>query len=203
MTRAVSAAVRGFRFAFAFAVGLTLASLSVGPVGAYSNITETGMVGHWSLNDSLGTPGAVCSYGAEYPPDYAGFRWMNVKPPVVFAADRDSNKIDHKRVKWFWKLQRSHYPNNDWKTIDTSAIQSAMAYENQAAQFSAIRIYRNVGNPDFNDVVYRALVVIKWVKADGSVEGTAKATIDWYNRKMPWDTSVGGAPFCSQVATAG
>jgi hypothetical protein len=128
---------------------------------------------------------------------------MNVKPPVVFAADRDSNKIDHKRVRWFWKLQRAHYPNNDWKTIATSDAQSAIAYDNQAAHFSALRINRNVGNPDNTDIVFRALVVIKWVKADGSVEGTAKATIDWYKSKTPWGDSVGGSPFCSRVATAG
>jgi hypothetical protein len=191
-----------------FVVALSLAAfavagLAVAPVGAYSNVTETGMVGHWSLNDTSGTPGAVCNYGPEYPPDYAGLRWMSVKPPVVFAADRDSNKIDHKLVKWSWKLQRAHYPTNDWKTIDSSAVQSATAYDNQAAHLSALRINHNVGNPDNTDVLYRALVVIKWVKADGSVEGTAKTTIDWYKGKQPWGDTVFGNPYCQEVATAG
>jgi hypothetical protein len=182
---------------------VAVAGLAVGPVGAYSNVTETGMVGPWSLNDTSGNPGATCKYGPEYPPDFAGFRWMNVRPPVVFAADRNSSKIDHKRVKWFWKLQRAHGQTNDWKTIATSAVQSAIAYENQAANLSALRIYRTVGNPDFTDINFRALVVIKWVKADGSVEGTAKATIDWYQTKAPWGILVGGQPYCQRVATAG
>ncbi len=196
--------MRGKRFVVALSLAaFAITGLAVGPVGAYSNVTETGMVGQWSFNDTSGTPGATCSYGPEYPPDYAGFRWMKVRPPVVFAADRDSNKIDHKRVKWFWKLQRAHYPMNDWKTIATSAVQSATAYDNQAAHFSALRINHNVGNPDFSDVVFRAFVVIKWVKADGSVEGTAKATIDYYKGKMPWGDAVYSSPFCQKVATAG
>jgi hypothetical protein len=190
-------------------VALSLAAfagvgLAVGPVGAYSNISETGMVGPWSLNDTSGTPGATCGYGNEYPPDNAGFRWMNVKPPIVYAADRNSDKIDHKLVKWYWKLQRAHYPGTSgWKTIDTSDTQSATAYENQAAHFSAMRISHSVGNPADSDLLFRALVIIKWVKADGSVEGTAKATIDWYKAKAPWGDNVFGQPFCQAVTTEG
>ncbi len=94
--------MRPFRFVLALCLAsVAIGGLSVGPVGAYSNVTQTGMVGHWSLSDTSEIPGATCQYGAEYPPDNAGFRSMKVEPPVVFAADRNSGKREHRTIKWY------------------------------------------------------------------------------------------------------
>jgi hypothetical protein len=184
----------------AFAVS----GLAAGPVAAYSNVTEAGLVGPWSLTDTSVTPGATCSYGPEYPPNYAGFRWMKVKPPTVYAADRNSGRREHRMIEWYWKLQRAHYPNDDWTSLKTSAMQFALAYDDQPAQFTGLRINKNVGNPsETGDVIYRAKVFIKWLKKDGTVEGTATATIDFYTHKVFGTEFVAGNTWCQKVSTTG
>ncbi len=68
---------------------------------------------------------------------------------------------------------------------------------------TALTISNDVGNPDIADIIYRAKVFIKWIKADGSVEGTVTAMIDWYKQKAFGSTYTGGSPWCQKVTTAG
>jgi hypothetical protein len=182
---------------------LALGGLAVGPVGAQSHVNESGDVGEWHLNDYGATPGANCVYGPEYAPDYAGLRKVKALAPIVYANDHNPAIRDHQTVKWYWQLQRAHYPELSWKTLDTSNVQAATAYEDARAHFSPMSINHNVGNPDFTDNVYRVKVFIKWVKADGSVEGKANATVDFYKGRAFGYTWVGSNAWCQEVATQG
>jgi outer membrane protein TolC len=129
---------------------------------------------------------------------------ITAKGLIGDAQDRLKRVLNVDPAQWNVPIVPTDQVRSENVKIDLDrGVQSAMAYENQAANFSALRIYRNVGNPAFSDTAYRALVVIKWVKADGSVEGTAKATIDVYQGRQPWGNSEYSSPMCAEVATAG
>lgn len=179
---------------------VVLAGLA-GPAAAYTIVSETGMIGSWSLTDTAATPGATCRYGAVQPPNHTYLRWVKVRPPVVYAADRSAEKIDRKKIVWFWRLQRKSLNGTTWHTVGTSTRQSAFAYENQPAPFSASTIYENGSTNAFS--FYRALVVIRWVKANGTIEGAAKATVDYYRLKSPFGIRTSGGQFCGSLETSG
>lgn len=194
--------LKALRSAVALMLALPLLITLAAPAAAYTIVSQTGMVGEWYLTDSVDTPGATCRYTGEYPPNYAYFRSMKLRAPTVRAADRDSTVIDQKRVQWSWKLQRAPYPGNTWTTVATSAKQTKVAYENQAAAFTPLQINLNTGlSPD--DTVFRAMVIIKFLRNNGTVEGTVKAVVDYYRMKNPWSTVTSSQPWCSQLTTSG
>ena len=183
---------------------LPLVLAFAGPAAAYQVVSETGLLGEYIFEDYAEKPGGWCGYTQqEYPPNYAYFRWMKIRRPIVRAADRTSGQIDQRKVRWFWHLQRSTYPSGNWTTIATSAKQTKIAYENQAAAFTPLRIDRNVGTTHQAGVVFRALVVIQFLRPNGSVEGTANATLDWYRYNSPWGFTDHGNGFCERTATSG
>jgi hypothetical protein len=197
------ARLRALRPALALMLAVPLLITLAAPAAAYTIVSQTGMVGEWYLTDSYDTPGATCGYTQEYPPNHAYFRWMKLRAPNVRAADRDSNVIDQKRVQWFWKLQRGTINGSTWTNVATSSKQTKIAYENQAAAFTSLRVNFNTGTSPQGETVFRAMVIIKFLKNSGAVEGMVKARIDYYRVKNPWSTFTSGQSWCGQLTTSG
>jgi hypothetical protein len=180
----------GLLGAMALVTGLLVAG--AGSAAGTTFVGETGLLGNYYLADTDTTPAATCGYGNEVPPNGAWFKWMKVQPPTVYAADRDSGVIDHRRVSWQFKIQTRPYESTgSWKTVAVSEKQKAKAYENLAAPFTAMRVDWRPHHSD--PVVFkhvRALVIVKFYKPNGTVEGTAKFLVDWYKNKTPWWTPI-------------
>ncbi len=195
----------GGRFGLLTAAALVMGLLvmDVVPAAGTTFVSETGLLGNYYLADAESTPAAACGYGHEVPPNGAWFKWMKVQPPTVYAADRDSGVIDHRKVSWQFKLQIRRYDSTGkWKTVASSDVQKAKAYENLAAPFTAMRVDWKPHHSDpviFKDL--RALVIIKFYKPNGKVEGTAKFIVDWYKRKEPWWTPIRNT--CPNYVTEG
>src|SRR4051794_7249073 len=87
-------------------VGAAVIALAApGPVAAFSEVSRSGSVGPYSVTDTVDSPDATCLYGAADATQTAWFKAMKVQPPTVFAADRDSNVRDHRKVSWQFKIQ--------------------------------------------------------------------------------------------------
>lgn len=190
-----------------FAAAALVAVCFIGQAGsaaAYTTISETGMVGPWSFTDTNENPGGTCGYSQEYPPNSAFFRWMTIRPPMVMAADTTAGR-DHARVTWWWKLQRATWDGTlgPWETIKKSNKQTALAYDDEAAHLSAMRINHSIGTNYNNPYVFGAVAKIQWKNDNGMVKGTAQASIDYYLDKYPWGPYVSGRPFCGGHVTSG
>ena len=192
----------------ALVLALPFVLFAAGPTAAYQVISEVGPHGEVWLDDSMATPAGTCKYGDVVYSNWAYLEWMKIKAPHVFAADRNSDKRDHRVVSWQWKLQRLGTNATKWKTIKESGIQKKTAYEDQQAAFTPMTINYMAVNEDPNhnvsaDVKFRGLVIIKWYKNDGSVESTVKLVPDWYKIRTYWDASPQGNGYCARFNTDG
>jgi hypothetical protein len=198
--------MRGLRFAAGMVVAMSFALAAAGPAAAYQVISETGPHGDYWLDDSSGTPAGICTYGPVVYDNWAYLVSMRVKAPHVFAADRNSDKRDHRVVTWQWKLQRKKFDATTWKTIKSSAIQKKTAYEDAQAPFTGMTINYNSEKDDMDhngpSVVFRALVIIKWFKPDGSVESTIKLVPSYYEDRTYW-AAPPNTDYCDRVDTNG
>ncbi len=150
------------------------------PVAAYQVVSETGLLGPYTFSESVASPRARCGYGARIG-DKHDLRWMRLGPPTVKASDRDSDKRDSRIAGWRFLIQRST-DLTTWTTVARSPIQKARAYEDKAAAFSAMKVYYRATNPLKQ---FRALVVVYWYRADGTIEGRAKLTPQYYQLRFP------------------
>lgn len=192
----------------ALALTLSASFALAGPAAAYTVISETGLVGEYSLNESAESPAATCGYGKEVPPNSAWFKWMKVRAPQVRAADRNSSVREHRHVTWQFKIQRRQYPADSaapWQTVASSNVQGATAYEDQNAPFTQMKVYWNARQYEQPADYYiaRALVIIKWFKPGGGVEGTVKLTPTYYAGKTPWGTTTFSTDYCATETTSG
>jgi len=181
---------------------------NAGPALGYSVISQSGMVGPYSLIDTIEMPAGTCSYGDSQPPfDWAWLHWMKVRAPQVKAADRQPGVRDHRHVDWRIKIQRQLFGSSDpWETVAQSHIQKAQAYEDAAAPFSPIKLRYNahVDIPNAEEYVYRAVVIIRWIKFGGTVEGTVRLTPTYYKMLTPFSPPhTGGGDYCGAISTAG
>ena len=185
---------------------LMFAAVIAGPAAAYTVVSESGTHGSYSITDSLTKPGATCRYGNGEPPNnWAWLDWMTVLAPRVFAADRNSSVRDHRQVSWQFKIQRTADNTTAWHTVASSAVQKATAWDNQAASFTSMKITYNAyttATGSENDIL-RALVILKWYKPSGAVEGTVQLTPTHYLFKSEWGIATGGNPWCVARATEG
>jgi hypothetical protein len=193
---------------------LVLAASVASPASAYTLVSKTGTVGGWSFDEgsSLQTASGHCAYGANVVYNWVYFKSMTVKPPTVKAINR-TTKQDHQTVGWQLVMQQHLIAlpmTGSWTTIKKSSIQKKTAYDNAAALFTALTVKYDaqVHDPDFQSLpyAYRALVVITWYKADGTVQGTVKLAPSYYkntsstNYIIPF---VGSQPWCQAVNTTG
>lgn len=190
----------------AVTAALMFAAAVAGPAAAYTVISESGLVGNYSLPDSAGSPGATCAYGQEVPPNWAWLKWMKVRAPQAFAADRNSGARDQRRVSWQFKIQRAPYDMSEpWQTVATSVVQRRTAYEDQAAAFTPIQVNYNAttSQPGSENDLLRALVILKWYRPNGSVEGTVKLAPTNYRNKSPFGVNTTGNSWCQARVTSG
>lgn len=190
----------------AMTAALMIGAAIAGPASAYNVISQTGAVGNYSMTDSSVSPGATCAYGQEVPPNWAWLKWMKVRAPQVFAADRNSGARDQRRVSWQFKIQRAPYDMSEpWQTTASSAVQRRIAYDNQAAAFTPMQVNYNAttSQPGSDDDLLRALVILKWYRPNGSVEGTVRLAPTYYRNKSPFGVNTGGNPWCQARVTSG
>jgi hypothetical protein len=194
---------------------LVLAVTLAGPVAAYSVVYENGPHGDVWLTDSQTTTAGTCNYGPVVYSNWIYLVSMSVRAPHVFAADRNSDLRDHRVVTWQWKLQRGVVDDggtavHGWTTLKSSPIQKKTAYEDQEAAFTAMSLkYDAYAKQDPHHQnkrgAYRALVIVKWFKPNGSLEATVKLTPTYYKMKQPafgYDI-VGDRGYCNEFLTSG
>ena len=168
-------------------------------------------MGEYSYSEGPDTPFATCGYAGPTWRDtnWIWFNWMRVTAPEVRAADRNSETRDRRTVSFQLKIQRNTLFSSDpWKVVKSSAIQKAPAWDDQAAALSPIKLYftprKTISNGQ--NAVFRAMVVIKWIKRDGTVEGSAKMWPSYYRENSPYHSKpypIHGDGFCSAIDTDG
>lgn len=193
------------------ALGLLLAVS--GSVMADTELGHTGMVGAHGLRDASDNPGVTCNYS------FNGVRFklasIKVRAPRVLAADRDSNKIDHRRVGWRFIVQKmptgpgavvadAVLPGGvppSWTNYYKSPVQKATAYENAFAPFSPMTRSISTAN---DGARYRVLIKMFWYRRDGSKEGTAIHLVDYYRWQFPTgDEDAGPGIYCYRAGAPG
>jgi hypothetical protein len=199
-----------FRIGRRVLLAATFAALILGavamPASAYTVIKQVGLLGEYYLDDTITTPAAKCVYGNEVV--YSNWVWIKsftVFAPVVRAADRNSNKRDKRRVSWQFQVQHARDPLLNWKVVKSSSIQYGTAYDDQAAPFTKMKVSYS---PKFSLAEgqsgrFRPMIVIKWYKKDGSVEGRVKLIPSYYTFKSLYGTNNNAHDWCSTVATDG
>jgi hypothetical protein len=199
----------GTRLSLAFIVALTaLMTLAVLPAAAYTVVSDTGTHGDLSWTDTTDSPPVTCFYGQPQPPFATAYLHnVKVRPPNAFAVDRTGAR-DHQKISWQFKLQGEVFGSGDnWMTFAESTVHSATGYDNTPAGFSPVKIaFNSRSNPDPNkeDFVFRAMVIVTWYKASGSVGGKVKLLPTYYRVKGPFSPPfTGGGSYCSAINTAG
>lgn len=169
---------RAWRRSLIIAVGALMALTAAGPASAYTVVKDEGSRGEFWFNETETTPLARCGYSDPNAAGDARFRWMRVLAPGIFAADRTTER-DSRIVGWFFKLQRM-MPTGPWQTIARSPEQKARAYDDAAAVLTAKKVYFK-GKIDGS--LFRAVVVMKWYKPNGSVAGKVVLRPSYYSVK--------------------
>ena len=183
---------------------LVFAILAASPVAAVSAVKTTGEVGNWSFDETQESPLVTCKGGPEVAPDYSYMKSVKVKPPTVFAADRNSEKVDSRKVTWKFELQHTVLPSTNWKTVKSSAVQHATAHDNLAAPFSAMTVAFKANHDSATTAdEIRVKVTIHWLKPNGSVEGTVTFLASYYGVISGVGNFTSGQPWCQEVASAG
>jgi hypothetical protein len=191
--------------ALALSIGLLAMLALASPVSAATVRKDTGVHGDWTVTDTnqLGSTGATCGYGQEFAPDFAYFRWMKARAPIVFATDSHPAQEDSQKVTWQFKIQRLNGTNTPWITVATSSLQHARAYDDKQAPFTDMKLYwkgENAPGDGFSQVL-RVLAIIKWYTPGGAVAGVVQYSVDNYSIKAFGATYL--VSFCSPEATAG
>ena len=179
------------------------------PAVAYS-MSESGLVGEYSYSEGPDTPFATCGYdGPEAPDNWIWLNWVRVTAPSVTSADRNSATRDRRTVSFQLKIQRAVRDSGDpWRVVKSSPIQKAPAWDDQAAALSQIKLFYTPRKTTFNgqNGIFRAMVVVKWLKRDGTVEGTAKMWPSYYrlsSRNFTKPYPVTPDDDCSAINTSG
>lgn len=85
------------------------------------------------------------------------------------------------------RIQIQHFNGSTWSVVKVGSVTKLKAWDNKWTQFPSKTL--SWGGP--NNHKYRAGVVVKFIKTDGSTEGRASYIID--NHRRLYDNSVGAA----------
>lgn len=174
-----------------------------GPVAASYLWTETGRVGPYELTDSMSESSVRCNYLTVAVVDYSGPEhvWrgkldrLEIRPPKVWSV-RDSQTVG-----WRFLVQRAKNPtstfNDPWVTTYRSAIQTATANEMSAAAFTPMIIPVDVprGTLERNHG-YRVMIKMLWYRADGTVQGSSKHLLSYYETYFKEHVESVAPPWC-------
>ena len=188
----------------ALPVALLAAVLMAGSADAIIYTHQTGLVGHWSFDETSSAPLVTCNYGPTIDANHYFMTKIKVLPPTVYAADRNSAKVDTRQVSWQFQIQRKYYPTGHWVVVDSSAVQKGTAKDNLAAPFTALTLKHN-GHQAVLDTNWtvRIQVLIKWYKPSGPVEGSILFRPSYYTYSTPDFTGVSSQHWCQEVETSG
>ena len=156
---------------FVIALPLLLIALA-GPVATSADtaLSHSGRYGVHYLADSEEFPGVRCRYDDETVIDA-----VRVRDPLVFARDRNADRVDSQWVSWKYRVQAQTVKG--WANVATSEVQKRVATDAQVANFGPMRT-------DFAgsaSTQYRVAVIIRWYGTDGTtVVGRAVHRADWY-----------------------
>ena len=171
------------RWAIGPALAICILGGATGTANAFEVSGDTGIRGDFSLADTQASPAGVCGYAFDHSDgaqDFYSFSSMKVRAPSVYAADRNADRRDSRMVSWRFHLyQMPAAGAPGWTTVAGSPVQKARAYEDAPAAFAPLSVNFNGSN----DYLYRAHVVIKWFKSNGTVEGKVRLFLDWYREK--------------------
>lgn len=202
------------RISLALVASLALAVTFAGSASAYTLVSQNGTVGTWSFADgsTVETAPVHCSYGPNVYSNWVYFKKMTVQPPTAKAFNRTA-KRDHQYVSWQFTIQKKKIDTptvHHWVTLKSSALQKKLAYDNQKAAFTPLIVKFNaeLKDPEHNFIsfAYRALVTIKWYRADGTVAGRVKLRPTYYSNSSSDNyitPFVASHPWCSAIATTG
>lgn len=143
-----------------------------GPVATSADtaVSHEGRIGVHYLADSEEYPGVRCAYD-----DETVIESVRVRDPLVFAKDRNPDRVDSRSVSWKYRVQAQN--PKGWATVATSALQKRTATDAQIANFSPMR----TSFDGSASTQYRVVVIIRWYGADDStVVGRAVHRADWY-----------------------
>jgi hypothetical protein len=162
-------------------------SVAAGPVAADFELGHKGKVGPHSTVDSIEAASVRCNYKTvaekDYPDEYYLWRGkltrLEVIPPKVRSV------IGTQRVGWRFIVQRALNPeltfSDSWKTTYRSAVQTATATETKRARFTPMYVPVDVPRASADrSYGYRIVVKMFWYRADGSVQGTARHLLSYY-----------------------
>ena len=159
------------------------------PVAADTELGQSGQVGQHSLRDNdVDHPGVICRSKtvASGPGGYERLlKRSEVRPPRMRSVG------SYQRVGWRFIVQRLRKWSDEqvWKTTYRSPVQKATAYSGVNASFDPMDVAVDVPADSYNDPFYRVRVTMLWYRADGSVSGSARHSVDYYGTTIDGDPS--------------
>jgi hypothetical protein len=147
---------------------------------------DAGTVGVHSLTDTASNPGALCKY--RYLPTYdvGRLKRIVVRPPNMRAvAGRSAQEVG-----WQFTIQRriDIEPNpGTWEDRYTSPEMTAVTDDSHNASFGSGSVSVTVPFGPGGDgaaALYRVVVKMIWHRPNGSVQGTARDRVDFYERAV-------------------
>jgi hypothetical protein len=149
---------------------LLLALAAPVATSADTAVNDEGRVGVHYLADSEEFPGVRCRYD-----DETVIESVRVRDPLVFARDRNPDRVDSQLVSWKYRVQAE--TTEGWATVATSGLQKRIATDAQVADFSPMR----TSFAGSASTQYRVVVTMRWYSLDGdTVVGRAVHRADWY-----------------------
>ena len=168
---------RNARTAFVPAIAIvTLLSLGADTVLGGTELSRSGKVGVYSLNDSVNNRVVTCYYDS--PNELQSFV---VWPPTVYARDRTAAR-DSGKVGWQIIIKRWKARAPAWETFFTTGIRTAKAWDDTAATFTTRQLFPTIPRNESRPSNYYVVEKIFWYAADGSVVGTALARVDYLEK---------------------
>jgi hypothetical protein len=169
------------------AMVFTMLAVLASPAAAFTVLNQTGSQGDYLVGDSSGDPGGRCGYGPENSHGVSKLVWVKVFAPAVEARDITA-EVDRQQVRWRAKIQLADSETGPWTTVRRSPWEQDRAYEDQAADFHAVKLFHSTSG----DRWYRAIVQIQWLHG-GAKEGGVTGSIDFYSVK--WTVGAPGFVF--------
>ena len=165
---------------------LTFTSTTPGDAGmvlddiVVSCLSQTGNVGVYSLNDTSAAPGTNAIYKYGYYKDYWKLRKIVVRAPNVHAVAGKTAQT----VGWNFTIQKQFCDFGycgGWFHDYTSPTFKAVTNDATNAPFSDESVGVRAGPFGYDGGYgYRAIIRMFWYRANGSVQGTAKVRVYYY-----------------------
>lgn len=156
--------------------------------------TKTGKVGPYVIADATGDTLATCTYSPTS--DDATLQRVIVQPPKVRWPNTKPAVPGQKgTVGWRVIIQVADVSWTTWTTIAQRPMQKRVATESKPAAFTSRSIDLPATEP-YTGI--RVIVIAAWYKADGSLRGRVRHTMEHYGNGngavFGWTT-----PVCSEM----